>query len=44
MYHRKVTCEEEEVPFVSKIDMACAEVTTFEPPPDTHTHLLVDCT
>jgi len=42
MYRRKVTCEEKEVPFVSKIDMAYKEVTTLEPPPDTHTHLLVD--
>ena len=42
MYRRKVTCEAEGVPFVSKIDMAYEEVTTFEPPPDTHTHLLID--
>jgi len=43
MYRRKVTCEAEGVPFVSKIDMAYEEVTTFEPPPDTHTHVLIDC-
>ena len=42
MYRRKVTCEREGVPFASKIDMAYEEVTTFEPPPDTHTHLLID--
>ena len=42
MYRRKVTCEAEDVPFLSKIDMAYEEVTTFEPPPDTHTHLLID--
>jgi len=42
MYRRKVTCEAESVPFASKIDMAYTEVTTFEPPPDTHTHLLID--
>lgn len=42
LYRRKVTCEAEGVPFVSKIDMAHEEVTTFEPPPDTHTHLLMD--
>jgi hypothetical protein len=42
MYRRKVTCEAEGAPFVSKIDMAYEEVTTFQPPPDTHTHLLVD--
>jgi len=42
MYRRKATCEKEGVPFASKIDMAYEEVTTFEPPPDTHTHLLTD--
>jgi hypothetical protein len=42
LYRRKATCEAEGVPFVSKIDMAYEEVTTFEPPPDTHTHLLID--
>jgi hypothetical protein len=42
LYRRKVTCEAEGAPFVSKIDMAYEEVTTFEPPPDTHTHLLID--
>ena len=42
MYRRKMTCEAEGVPFASKIDMAYEEVTTFEPPPDTHTHLLID--
>ena len=30
------------MPFVSKIDMAYEEITSFEPPPDTHTHLLID--
>jgi len=43
LYRRQVTCEAEGVPFVSKIDMAYKEVTTFEPPPHTHTHLLIDC-
>lgn len=42
MYRRKATCEAEGTPFLSKIDMAYEDVTTFEPPPDTHTHLLVD--
>jgi hypothetical protein len=42
LYRRKVTCEAEGVPFVSKIDMAYEEVTTFQPPPHTHTHLLID--
>jgi hypothetical protein len=43
MYRRKVTCEADGVPFASKIDMAYEEVTTFEPPADTHVHLLMDC-
>jgi hypothetical protein len=43
MYRRKVTCEAEGAPFASKIDMAYEEVTTFEPPPSTHTHVLIDC-
>jgi hypothetical protein len=42
MYRQRVTCEAEGVPFVSKIDMAYAEVTTFEPAPDTQTHWLID--
>jgi len=42
LYRRKETCEAEGVPFVSKIDLAYQEVTTFTPPPDTHTHLLID--
>ena len=42
LYRRKETCEAEGVPFVSKIDMAYEEVTSFEPSPDTHTHLLLD--
>jgi len=42
MYRRHETCEAEGIPFVSKIDMAYEEVSTFEPLPHTHTHLLVD--
>jgi hypothetical protein len=42
LYRQKVTCLAEAVPFVSKIDMAYQEVTTFEPAPDTQTHLLTD--
>lgn len=42
LYRRKETCEAEGVPFVSKIDLAYQEVTTFTPPPGTHTHLLID--
>jgi hypothetical protein len=43
LYRQKVTCEAEGVPFVSKIDMAYQEVTTFQPPAGTHTHVLMDC-
>jgi hypothetical protein len=42
LYRQKVTCQAEAVPFVSKIDLAYQEVTTFEPAPDTQTHLLAD--
>lgn len=42
LYRRQVTCEAEDVPFVSKIDLAYEVVTTFEPAPDTQTHLLID--
>jgi hypothetical protein len=42
LYRRKATCEAEGIPFVSKIDLAYQEVITFTPPPDTHTHLLID--
>lgn len=42
LYRRKETCEAEGVPFASKIDLAYQEVITFTPPPDTHTHLLID--
>jgi hypothetical protein len=42
MYRQKVTCLAELAPFVSKIDMAYQEITTFEPMPDTQTHVLTD--
>jgi hypothetical protein len=42
LYRRRETCEAEGLPFASKIDLAYQEVTTFTPPPDTHTHLLID--
>jgi hypothetical protein len=42
MYRRKLTCQAEGVPFASKIDLAYADLSTFEPPPDTPTHLLTD--
>lgn len=42
MYRQQVVCEREGVPFQSKIDMAISAIQTFEPPPETHTHVLVD--
>jgi len=42
LYRRKQTCEAEGVSFASKIDLAYAEVTTFQPPAGVHTHLLMD--
>ena len=42
LYRQKVTCLVEQEPFASKIDLAYQEVTTFEPAPDTQTHLLAD--
>lgn len=43
MYRQKSTCEAEGETFFSKIDMAYHDITTFEPAPDTHTHVLTDC-
>ncbi len=42
MYRQKADCVVKGVPFLSKVDMAYQTVTTFVPPPGTHTHLLVD--
>jgi hypothetical protein len=42
LYRQKVTCLAEAVSFVSKIDLAAQEITTFEPAPDTQTHVLTD--
>jgi hypothetical protein len=42
MYRQKAVCEQEGVPFQSKIDLAVHEIETFNPPPDTHTHVLAD--
>lgn len=42
MYRQQAVCEREGVPFQSKIDMTIHAIETFEPAPNTHTHLLVD--
>jgi hypothetical protein len=42
MYPQKSVCEREGEPFQSKVDMALQTVKDFAPPPDTHTHVLVD--
>jgi hypothetical protein len=42
MYIQKSVCEQEERVFRSKVDMALETVKSFEPVPDTHTHVLVD--
>lgn len=42
MYRQKSVCARESVPFRSKVDMAEDQIQTFEPPPDTHTHVVVD--
>lgn len=42
LYRQKATCEQEGVPFLSKIDLAVQEIEQFEPVEGTHTHLLID--
>jgi hypothetical protein len=42
LYRQRAVCVREEVPFQSKVKLAVQTVETFEPPPDTHTHVLVD--
>ena len=42
MYRQKAVCQREGVPFVSKVDMVIQEIHSFEPTPDTHTHVLID--
>jgi len=42
MYRQKAVCEREGVPFLSKVDMALQTIQTFEPSPDTATHVLMD--
>jgi hypothetical protein len=42
LYRQKKVCEQESVPFQSKIDLLVAEIEQFEPVAGTHTHLLID--
>ena len=42
MYCQKSVCEQNHQPFLSKVDLAVQTVETFEPLPETHTHVLVD--
>jgi len=42
MYIQKSVCEQEQRPFLSKVDLALNVVEHFEPLPETHTHVLVD--
>lgn len=42
LYCQKNTCQQEHQPFQSKVEMAVKEIETFEPVPDTHTHVLID--
>lgn len=42
MYRQKALCEQEDVAFRSKIDMAVEQIESFDPVADTQTHLLID--
>jgi hypothetical protein len=42
MYRQKAVCQQEGVPFQSKIQMAVSQIEQFEPVPGTHTHVLID--
>jgi hypothetical protein len=42
LYRRKKVCEQEGVPFVSKIELAVATINSFEPLENTVTHVLID--
>jgi hypothetical protein len=42
LYRQQAICEQEGVPFQSKVDMAIEEIEQFEPVAGTHTHVLVD--
>ena len=42
MYCQKNVCEQEKQPFQSKVAMTVEEIESFEPIPDTQTHVLID--
>jgi hypothetical protein len=42
LYRQKAVCEQEKVPFQSKVDLAGEVIRTFEPVPGTRTHVLMD--
>jgi len=42
LYRQKAVCEAEGVPFHSKIELMVEQIRSFEPLPDTRTHVLVD--
>jgi hypothetical protein len=42
MYRQKSVCQQEGVPFQSKIDMAVNQIKDFKPVTDTHTNVLID--
>jgi len=42
LYRQKSVCEEEGIPFQSKVDLVVQEIEQFEPVEGTHTHLLID--
>jgi hypothetical protein len=42
MYRQKSVCQQEGVPFQSKIDLAVHQIEGFEPVAGTHTHVLID--
>jgi hypothetical protein len=42
LYRQKAVCQQEGVPFVSKIDLAVQEMEQFEPVEGSQTHVLMD--
>ena len=42
LYRQKSVCQQEGVPFESKIDLAVKQIEGFEPVSGTHTHVLID--
>lgn len=42
LYRQKRDCQDADIPFQSKIDMAVEQIEQFEPVTGTHTHVLID--